>query len=83
MSNACLPKKSSKENSKVGLHTKRGQVKGSIFSWVVKKVADIASMARLGRKRNSVPNERASAKPLKTSAWSQPKQEQFSRFRTP
>ncbi|KAL3732124.1 hypothetical protein ACJRO7_028893 [Eucalyptus globulus] len=75
MSNACVTKKNSKRNPKARVPPKRGQVKVGIFRWVVKKVADIASMAGLGRKRSCVQNEQASAKPHKIGACSLAKQE--------
>ncbi|KAL3732123.1 hypothetical protein ACJRO7_028892 [Eucalyptus globulus] len=75
MSNACLPKKSSKKNSKARLPPKRGQIKVGIFRWVVKKAAGIASMAGLGRKSSCVPDKPASATPLQTSTCPPAKQE--------
>ncbi|KAI6676427.1 hypothetical protein NL676_037223 [Syzygium grande] len=75
MSNACWTKKSSKKNSKARLPPKRGQIKVRIFRWVAKKVADAASMARLGRKGKAVPDEPAPTTTLKTSACSLAKQD--------
>ncbi|KAI6706582.1 hypothetical protein NL676_009544 [Syzygium grande] len=70
MSNACLMRKSSKKNPKVRLPPKRGQIKVGIFRWAARKVAEIARMARLGRKKSCVARKPASATPLEISECS-------------
>ncbi|KAL3732117.1 hypothetical protein ACJRO7_028886 [Eucalyptus globulus] len=75
MSNVSVMTKSSKENPKVRLPPKRGQIKVRIFRLVAKKVADIASTARLGRKKSCVTHEPDSATPLEISACSPAKHE--------
>ncbi|KAL3732122.1 hypothetical protein ACJRO7_028891, partial [Eucalyptus globulus] len=70
MPNSCATKKSLSKNSEARPLPKRGQVKVGIFRMVVKKVAGIASMVGLGRKRSHVADKPASAPPLKISACS-------------
>ncbi|KAI6676435.1 hypothetical protein NL676_037231 [Syzygium grande] len=70
MSNGCAMKKSSKKNPKARLPPKRGQIKLGIFRWAAKKLAEIASMARLGRKKSCVTRKPASATLLEISKCS-------------
>ncbi|KAI6676432.1 hypothetical protein NL676_037228 [Syzygium grande] len=75
MSDTGATKKSSKKNSKARLPPKRGQIKVRIFRLVAKKLANMASMAGLGRKSGRLANKPASTVQLKISACSLAKQE--------